>query len=263
MIKEKIYNYFDNIRIEKERQEMADAVTFAPSYLSSCKRQVYFKKTKEPESNPIETHSYIKFEMGNSVHVAIQDILKKIGIYEEGEDLKIIDWNGLTFRYRIDGKLKIEDQLSIIEIKSVYAAGYNSIEKEAKSEHEVQLMMYMIFEKINFGTILYIGRDNGFLVEYSYTLEDLEKKYQDFLYKKTTDLLKLKQDIESKKLPDRDNKIVIKRTGDINSFDFQKDCVKYKTDWQCSYCSYFNTCWKSELEEIKKHKFFIDGEFKD
>lgn len=263
MIKEKIYNYFDNIRIEKEKQEMADSVTFAPSYLLSCKRQVYFKKTKEPESNPIETHSYIKFEMGNSVHISIQEILKKIGIYEEGEVFKTIEWNGLTFIYRIDGKLNIDGNKSIIEIKSVYAAGYNSIEKEAKPEHELQLLMYMIFEKITNGTLLYIGRDNGFIVEYTYTLEDLEKKHQDFLYKKTTELLKLKQDIENKTLPDRDNKIVIKRTGDINSFEFQKDCVKHKTDWQCSYCSYFNTCWKSELEAIKNHKFFIDGVFID
>jgi CRISPR/Cas system-associated exonuclease Cas4 (RecB family) len=264
MIKEMIYDRFDKIRLEKEsRERTIDKVNFAPSYLSTCKRQLYYKKTNEPASNPIETHSYIKFEMGDAVHLSIQNILKEMDIYVEGEDFKEIEYAGLNWIYRIDGLLKVNDKKFIIEIKSVYAAGYNSIEKAAKPEHELQLLLYMLFEKIESGVLLYIGRDNGFIVEYNYQLESLFMKYKSFLDGKIEELKLLKDDIINKRLPGKDYNIYLKMSNGIIVDSFQKDNVKYKTDWRCSYCSWKNTCHKDVYDEIKNHAFYIDGKFID
>ena len=264
MIKQLIYDHFDQIRIEKEKMVSdTNDINFAPSYISSCKRQIYYKKTNTPMSNPIETHSYLKFSMGDAVHESIQNILQKLNIWIEGEDLKEIEWRGLKWLYRIDGKLNINDIEYIIEIKSVYSHGYTTIEKQAKTEHELQLLMYMIFEDIENGIILYCGRDNGYLVEYNYTKQALYEKHYDFIQSKLKDLVALKEDIENRNIPRQDYNIVLKNNNGYITEDFQKDGTKYKTFWSCNYCGWKNLCWKKEYEEIKKHRFFINGEFID
>jgi CRISPR/Cas system-associated exonuclease Cas4 (RecB family) len=261
MLKEIIYDYF-NEKKEKENYTERE-LNFAPSYFHKCKRQIAYKKLNYEPSNPLTEANYAKFEMGNSVHDSIQNILKKIGIWIEGEDFKNIEWCGLNWIYRIDGKIQKGDYVGIIEIKSVYASGFTSVEKEAKPEHELQLLLYMIFEHIENGILFYIGRDNGFMVEYNYRVDTLYNKYADEIENKIKDLTALKSEIEKGIIPDRDFNILLKNSSGVISFDFQKDKVKYKSDWQCSYCQWKNLCWQQEIKEIKNHKFFIDGKFID
>lgn len=259
MLKEKIYEFFESENKTKEYKEQE--VNFAPSYINACKRQIYYKKLKIQPSNLIETHAYIKFAMGDSVHEKIQSILFNMGYWQEGEDWKEIIWQDLKWIYRIDAKLKIDDNLYICEIKSSYFSGNKAIEHEAKKEHILQLMMYMVFENIEHGIILYIGRDNGLMYEYHYSLEALKEKYSNFMTNKLKELKDLKEKIENKIVPDRDFEIVLKNNnGDIKDY-FQKDNIKHKSDWQCSYCQWKDLCWEKELEEIKNKSFFIEGVF--
>ncbi|HEY0089159.1 MAG TPA: hypothetical protein VGB37_09955, partial [Candidatus Lokiarchaeia archaeon] len=211
MLKEIIYQYFDDKRLAKEADNRhSDKINFAPSYFTTCKRQIYYKKKNIPQSNPIETHSYIKFAMGDSVREKLQDIIKELNLMLECEDFKEIEWNDLNWIYRIDGKIKVNNEPYIIEIKSVYSSGYNSIEKEAKPEHEIQLLLYMIFEKIDRGILLYIGRDNGFIVEYDYYIDQLKEKYSALFIMKIQELKELKEKLENNILPDRDFQIALK-----------------------------------------------------
>jgi hypothetical protein len=62
-------------------------------------------------------------------------------------------------------------------------------------------------------------------------------------------------------VPERDGYIKLKNSGGKISEDFQKDKVRHKSDWRCSYCQWKNLCWKAELEEIQGHNFFMDGKF--
>lgn len=261
MLKEIIYDYF----LEKSKKEKKGkkGINFAPSYLNACKRQIAYKKINIDPSNPLENHAYVKFEMGNAVHESIQTVLQKKCLWIEGEDFKEIEWYGLEWMYRIDGKIKIKEKEYICEIKTVYNTGYKSIEEKAKPEHELQLLMYMLFEKVENGMILYIGRDNGFMIEYNYTLDKLFKKYQEFLLNKTKELAQLKADIENKVIPMQDYNICMKNNNGIISFSFQKDKIKYKTDWQCSYCQWKSLCWENELKEIQNHKYYYNREFVD
>lgn len=260
MIKEAIYKFFESENKTKEYREQQE-INFAPSYINSCKRQIYYKKLKIEPSNPLETHAYIKFALGDATHEKIQSIFFNMGYWQEGEDWKEIVWQGLKWIYRIDAKLKIDDNIYICEIKSSYFSGNKAVEHEAKEEHILQLMLYMIFENIERGIILYIGRDNGMMYEYHYSLESLKEKYKDFFTEKLKELKELKGKIENKILPDRDFEIVLKNNnGNITDY-FQKNNEKYKSDWQCSYCQYKDLCWQDILKEIKNHNFYIGGKF--
>ena len=261
MIRELIYQHFENDRLKKESYEMKKDVNFSPSTLTNCKRRIFYKKTKTPASNPIDTHSYIKFSMGDAVHEKIQDILKDIGIFINGEEWKETEWQGLKWIYRYDGKIFNQKEF-IIEIKSKYAQGIDNIEKfGADIDNELQLFLYMIFENIKDGILFFIGRDNGHMVEFNYSYDKLNEKYSDLLKIKIEELKKLKIQIENNELPDRDFQICIKNTNRNLTFDFQKDNIKYKSDWHCNYCSYKDLCWQDILSEIKNNSFYIDGGF--
>jgi len=260
MLKEKIYQYFS----EKEKKQFDDTkeINFAPSYFKDCKKKIFYKKTGESESNPISEAGFVKMEMGKSIHDKIQNILKNMKILSEAEDYKGKEYQGLKIIYRLDGIIEIDKKKIIIEIKTVYASGFNSIENEPRENDLIQLILYMELEEIDDGILLYIGRDNGFMVEYN--IRRGNKIYGKICKKildKIAELKKLKEQIENKELPDRDFKIQLKNKDGEISEKFQKDKVSYKSDWQCSYCQWKNLCWKDYYEEIKNHSFCIDGKF--
>lgn len=256
MIKEKIYKYFD-----KEKEELKEKTHFNPSSLTSCKRKLYYKMKATEESNPIDNHTYVKFAMGDAVHLAIQNLLKKDKNIKlvEMENLKYGYINKLEFRYRLDYSCLISNIPYILEIKSTYMSGYNAVEQEPKEDHVLQLFTYMVLEQIDNGILLYVGRDNGFMVEYVFNINN--EKYNNLFCDKIKELELLKENIDKNILPDKDYQIQLKNNKG-NIFDnFTKDKIKYKSDWQCSYCTYKNLCWEKELKEIENNKFYIDGEF--
>lgn len=259
-----IYNSFK----QREAKAPSDKVTFAPSYLSDCGRKIYYSKTGAKPSNPIELPSLLKMEWGNILHDDIQQRLKDAGVLESFEEWRTAEYEGLTFIYRYDGILNADAVRYIMEIKTVYASGYKSIEESPKPEHVQQAISYMKFEKIDKALILYAGRDNGYLKQHTielngYCLVNGVKTEDDKTWESNVQKMRsLKAKIESKQLPDRDFKIVLKHDKGVITEEFQKDSVKYKPDWQCSYCSFKDMCWAKEYEQIKGFKFYINGEFK-
>lgn len=257
-----IYNSFK----QKEAKENK-AVTFAPSYLSDCKRKIFYSKTGETPA-PIELPSLLKMEWGNILHDDIQERLQNHGILESFEELRTIEYEGLTFNYFYDGILNDNGNRSILEIKTVYASGYTTIEKAPKDEHVLQAISYMIFEKLDKAYILYAGRDNGYLKQHEVNFCDgkvcvnyVETDLMEVWKRKIEELAALKTKIELSILPQRDYSISLKNAGGVIVDNFQKDNQKYKSDWRCQYCGFKDICWAKELEEIKHHKFFIDGVF--
>jgi hypothetical protein len=121
----------------------------------------------------------------------------------------------------------------------------------------------MLFKNIRDGLILYVGRDNGFIVEYNYTLDFLKQKYYDNFVVKITEFKNLIDNIKNKTVPERDFRIALKNNKSVMANDFQKDNVKYKSDWHCSYCNYQNLCWHDVYEKLKNenYSFYINGEY--
>lgn len=262
---------YDSFTKEEKKREPKLSMTFSPSAFSACKRALYWKAKGEQPTNPPDNPSLFKMKIGDIIHDNIQTLLTEKGILESFEEAKKKVYNGLEFNYFYDGILNVDGKRYIMEIKTVYANGFRSIENEPKPEHVLQALCYMLFEEIDNAIILYIGRDNGYMLQYELrmmvTPEDtwllVDNKKTDYYAKwlsKIEEFKRLKIQYLAGELPDRDFQMVFKNNGQIAD-EFQKDGVKYKSDWQCSYCSYKNKCWGSEMEEMKNHKFYINGKF--
>jgi hypothetical protein len=149
-----------------------------------------------------------------------------------------------------------------MEIKTTHAQGFRVIRDTPKPEDVIQMSLYMLFEHVENGVLLYVGRDNGFLKEYVIKVGDpLYRIALDTILKKIQDLKVLEANIKNRQVPARDCQIVLKHKDGKVTEQFQKDKKMHKTNWQCSYCQWKDLCWRDEIEEIKKHKFYIDGKF--
>lgn len=267
MVKEYIYNYFNDLK----KIEHKEKITFSPSSFFECKRKLFYKHFGEAHSNPIDKHSQLKMELGNTTHLMIQDILKKQGIYKSGEELKNTTYEGLEFNYKIDGLLEINNNKYLLEIKTIYGAGFNSIQKQPKEEHIFQIIAYMKFEGLNKAVLLYIGRDNGHMIEYKIKIENEtlyigQNQFNKYNYlekfdDKVNELKTLHYLITIGDIPVKDYKIVMKNTNEEISYDFIHNKEHYKSDWQCAYCTYKTKCWVKEIEQMTKYKYYINGEF--
>lgn len=257
MIKELIYDSMKTKTYDQEEK----GLHFGASYICDCVRKIYYKKTKTEPSNPITEAALLKMEMGKVVHSAMQEKLKHVMIDCEIE--KFIEYKELMFKYFYDAKISMNKKHYILEVKTIYANGFRAIENQAKLEHILQLMLYMIFEGVENGVLLYIGRDNGFIVEHHYNLKDLQNSmYLTELIHRLNKLIELKENINNNIIPDREYEIRMKKIGNDISEKFTKDKVNHKTDWQCSYCQYRDLCWNKVIQEFKKSdkQFFINGE---
>ena len=266
MLKERIEEHYQKGQQYNPRtRDVKDAsVFFNPSSFSTCKRQIYFKKIATKITNPITTTSYLKMAFGTVLHEKIQAIVKSLGILIEAEKLKVASFGGLKFRYKTDGIIIINGMRYIMEIKTTYAQGLRAVRDAPKPEDVIQMSLYMLFEHVENGILLYVGRDNGFLKEYVINVGNpLYRIALDTISKKIQDLKVLAVNIKTREVPARDCQIVLKNNkGDVSE-KFQKDKKTFKTNWQCSYCQWKDMCWKNELNEISNHKFYIDGVFID
>lgn len=266
MLKNLIYNYYENGRQHNPpTKNMKNAqVFFNPSSFSACKRQIYFKKIAQKTTNPILTAAQLKMAFGTVLHEKIQAIVQSLGILVEAEKLKVVTMGGLKFRYKTDGIIVINGKRYIMEIKTTYGQGFRMIKDAPKPSDIIQMALYMLFEHVENGILLYVGRDNGFLMEYVIKVGDpLYSSAMETISKTMKHLKLLEKYIKDRHIPARDCQIALKNKNGIVSSKFQKDKIVYKADWQCEYCQWKDLCWTHELEEIKKHTFFINGNFID
>jgi CRISPR/Cas system-associated exonuclease Cas4 (RecB family) len=266
MLSDILYEYFQKSDNNKSAKvfKSEDTVHFNPSSFSACKKQIYLKKRYVAPSNPIDSLSYMKMDMGTTIHTRIQEIVKKQGILLEAEKLKTVKFQGLDFRYKIDGKIVLNRQRHIMEIKTTSGGGMRVVKYDPKPADVIQLSLYMLFENIQNGVLVYVGRDNGYIIEYFITQEcDAYRAAIAEIGRKIPELKQLEIQIKQGIMPKRDGYIEMKNSGGKISENFQKDRIQHKSDWRCSYCQWKNLCWKDELEEIDDHKFYLGSEFVD
>jgi hypothetical protein len=260
MLKELIYQHFENERQQKEKRakEIEKPYNIAPSYLTDCIRKIYYKKTNADVTNPVSLHTYIKWEMGHSVHETIYQILTQVAYIKKGEVWLEKDKFNFKWIYRVDDYIMVNAQNHIIEIKSTYGnSAYNDLPKESAV---MQLFCYMLLEEIDRGILLYICRDTGYIEEFHFHIDGLKERYGDKYHERLMKLQECNGCIVRQQLPDREYQIVLKKKDGVLTDSFQKDNVKYKSDWQCGYCLYRNLCWNDILSTIQNDQFYIKGE---
>ncbi len=224
-----------------------------PSDISACKRQLYYKWTEEPVSNPVTVGGMLKMKMGTAIHDIIPSLLELAGL-ESAPEVAVKKTHPRLLHPisgRIDNLFIIPNtnSLGVIEVKTSYGAGVKTLQKTGKPREgdENQLLTYLWLEPIIAkGILIYIGRDNGYRTEFEIERDD--EYVEDFLIGK---LASLDHMVKTRDVfPDRDYHVVIK-DGEIKA-KYQKDKVIYKSDWQCLFCQFMDTCWENELKKTRK-----------
>jgi hypothetical protein len=267
-----LYNYFG----EKEQGYKSEIDIFGPSSILACGRQLAYKKLGIVKPSPIDEPAILKMDMGSTIHIRILNILLSKGILKEIEKEGRKELFGLKWHYFVDG---IGEDF-IFELKTIYGAGFDAIKDKPKDEHLFQTLFYMMAEGKSKGIILYLGRDNGLLkqfeigikntipielcldfdsIEIDGILSSVIGKFNDAI----RNLQKAREHIDKGTLPDAPFSITLKKRPDGSITDnFQKDNIKYRNPWQCSYCGYYNACKGQEIEEFSRSSatFLINGE---
>ena len=237
----------DNYLLQEYEQKQRES--YYPSEVSKCLRQLYYRWINEKQSNPIEAGAIWKMRMGDKAHDMIHEFLEKAG-FDIMNEVSFKKDVGLKYPIsgRIDNVFIDEDgTLSGIEIKSSYGAGIKQLQKnkQAKQDDINQVIIYSGCTDIKRWYLIYFGRDNAYRTQFI-----IEPKFDDFL-----NLLErfksLEQSLDAMEIPVRQYLVAIKN-GEIKD-KFQKNNIEYKTDWQCSYCSYRNLCWKEVIDNLKEN----------
>lgn len=217
-----------------------------PSEVSDCYRKLWYRWKGVKPSNPMTAGAIFKCEMGNAVELLVNKCLEDAGVEMEEQVKGEFEAPGFLeypIRYRMDNTFIEDDKLVGIEIKSTYARGVQAVRNEGpKQEHINQCQLYMGMENIDKFYLIYFARDNGDRWQFQI---DYDKDYFANLLIKYKNI---ERSIESDKPPMRDYKMAIKN-GELRPQGFTKDKVKYKGDWQCSYCAYCDLCWKDEAKK--------------
>lgn len=237
------------------------------SSLMSCLRQQYYSWFDVKQSNPVNAGAIIKMEYGNLSEKLYEEFLK------DCVSKKIIDsyTSQVKERYNVDGLkypiscvidyvVEVSKKQVAIELKSMFGRGIVEIAKtqEPKKHYLDQIYVYIKLTPFKEFNHVYIGRDNGYRTEFEiyehyeglkvvYTTEQGIKRTKIYKYdwdKIVYRLKVLEKLVENKKVPAREHSVAIKN-GEIKDYQFNN--VKYKSDWQCKYCSWIDLCWKKEL----------------
>ena len=97
------------------------------------------------------------FDHGNITQDRYEAYFKKMGYYEDKEVESNI--NDPPLHGRCDFVLYINDKKYIIELKTINDDGFRKLDKTAKSDHEVQIQVYLNVLDIERGGILYENKN--------------------------------------------------------------------------------------------------------
>ena len=254
--------------------ERRDKVSHYASNSGACVRKMYWDWRGEKKSNPPDAGAVLKMRFGNAAELIFEKYLDSlvstesfINEYAVKSCDKQVKWKvpveGLQYPVAcvLDFVLELVcDRGTIqlgIELKSMYGAGIAYIQRtgEPKPDYLGQIKIYTTLTPIKVFSHPYLGRDNGYMTEF--LLRDHPAGLESDagrVYAITTDTVfdkfrTVEEHLNSGILPERDYLVAIK-DGQIRD-EFQKDKIKYKSDWQCGYCDYRDLCWKEECNTYR------------
>ena len=154
----------------KEDRERHVGVYY-PSELGFCIRRNWYLY-KYPR--PVDDATKKVVAVGKIFHEFIFKALesKKFNVHENEKSLSIIDGeNGLVISGRIDHLIKVDNDSEpfIIEVKT--SKSVKSL-KEAKREHKMQIMPYMIALQVKKAMIIYVEKDNLDTKSFEFEFDD-------------------------------------------------------------------------------------------
>lgn len=228
----------------------------------ACLRQLYYKASAEPSSEPSDGGSILKMEFGNVIHDYLASKLQKIpGLTYKAEvpGKLIVDDLTKEVSYRLDGLVfggeEYDNTLGGVEIKTVFGRKMDSIKEYGPSDdHLLQIVCYFkALPEVKWFSLLYFARDTGYRIEYQ-LFKDGDDIYMYgpgvseptkllFTWEQIKERFKTYEGyLERKELPPRDYKVWLSPSGQIMAVKTIKG-DKYKSDWRCLYCNWKTKCW--------------------
>ncbi len=254
--------------------------------VGACMRALYYKATKEPESNPRDFSNRLTAGFGNAIHQWILDKLsksKKLSVVPESAGRVSIDGLTKEISFRLDGLVTYRGELGGLEIKTQQGFGLQRMIKDGgpKQSDILQCLSYFgTNEAIMWFGLVYLARDSGYRAEYHIWKEDgkfwIKGLVPTMSTREISDLSfpgivaqwkKFEEHLESLVIPARDYKIVFADDGRIVPSRIKKG-YKYKSDYRCLYCNWQTKCWTSEgaredsikVDGIKKNTHAVNEE---
>lgn len=214
MLKEIIDKYYQDKNNERERKR------FYISDAGKCPRQIFFKFKKAPRKE-MEPRLLRIFDQGDYVHLRLTRDLFSLGIVVASEiDIPPREDIG----GRADAIVRINNELYLVDLKSINS---NILYKmaEPKEDHILQVQLYLHFFKLKNGILLYEGKDNSEIKEFTvgYDKKVAEKILNDFK--------RLKINVDKDLIPQR--------------------LSNFPDNWQCQYCQFREICEMSGSQNIK------------
>jgi len=157
MIIKKIDEYLQ----ARSREERAIRC-FHPSSLHKSPKELYWHYL-QGDASKFDSRTLRIFDNGHSVHERLQRYLKEAGILLEDE-VPVAN-EEYEIRGHTDGIIEFNGTTGILEIKSMNANTFYSA-YEPKTDHLIQLNVYMFCLKIPRGSLLYECKDNQELKEF-------------------------------------------------------------------------------------------------
>lgn len=237
-LEQKEKNKLDNLALDCHR----------PSGYSKCRRELYWMWTKYPVSNyPTATDIY-RMSVGTWIHEGFAKILKEMYGEKVKEEIEFM-LHPEELKYpivgHIDDVISIDDEVIGVELKTSFGRGITSIAKDGKprDEHSDQAKIYLACNPIDRFKIPYLGRDSFYRTEFDIVMTSESKV--NFINKIVAKFKYIEECIEFKVTPARDFHAVVK-DGEIRD-KVQHNKVEHKSDWQCLYCNYRDSCYAEEI----------------
>ena len=133
---------------------------FYPSMLGNlCDKYLYLAYNGELPDQVIEAKTARIFDVGSSLEVRMKRYFERMGIFMAAEQSVKLATPPISGRY--DFLLRHEEyDTVIVELKSINELGFDALIDEPKSEHLVQLQIYLNIANIEHGIVLYENKND-------------------------------------------------------------------------------------------------------
>ena len=250
----KFLKLIDEMLEAKDRRELDSKkrTSHHPSGYSDCMRKMFFDWTNFPVSNYRTATDIYKILAGKWIHQGFAELLKEL--YGDRVQTEVeFTYEHPDLQYPIhgfmDNVIVIDGVLIGIELKTSFGRGIVSIAKTGrpKDEHLNQTKIYLALnEVISSFSLPYLGRDSFYRTEFEVFLNERDRKA--FTKIVVERFKKLENYVNNLEVPDREFHAIVK-DGEIKD-KIQKDGIMYKSDWQCLYCVYRDSCYTKERDSM-------------
>ena len=145
---------------------------FYPSMLGNpCDRHLYLAYNGQLPDQIIKAKTVRIFDAGSALEVRMKKYFERTGIFLAAEQTVKLDIPPISGRY--DFLLKHEDYGRVIlELKSINETGFDSLIETAKSDHLIQLQIYLNLAKVDQGIVLYENKNDQKLKAFKVTRDE-------------------------------------------------------------------------------------------